>query len=213
MFVRLVGWRALLARSAASKDAELLVLRQQVAVLRRHNSKPKPDWAGRAVPAALPRLLARPPRMSQLVTPGTLLRWHQGLARWRWTHRHWAGLPPAGAMLVALITQMPRQNPGWGYRRLQGELLGLGIRAGASTVPVRKCLPCPAPPRARPRKRSSAATSATSPARSTRPCADPNSQAGAPAPQVKQDLSVRLLTWELCRLFAYSALTRPSHRR
>jgi len=45
------------------------------------------------------------------VTPGTLLRWHQGLARWRWTHRHWAGLPPAGAMLVALITQMPRQNP------------------------------------------------------------------------------------------------------
>jgi len=74
MFVRLVGWRALLARSAASKDAELLVLRQQVAALRRHNPKPKLDWAGQAALAALARLLARPPRMSRLVTPGTLPR-------------------------------------------------------------------------------------------------------------------------------------------
>ena len=74
MFVRLVGWRALLARWAASKDAELLVLRQQVAALRRHNPKPKLEWAGQAALAALARLLARPPRMSRLVTPGTLPR-------------------------------------------------------------------------------------------------------------------------------------------
>ncbi len=69
MFVRLAGWVALLARSSAAKDAELLVLRQEVAVLRRQNPKPRLDWAGRAMPAALTRLLPRPLRMRRLVTP------------------------------------------------------------------------------------------------------------------------------------------------
>jgi putative transposase len=73
-FVRLTGWMALLARSAASKDAELLVLRQEVAVLRRQNLKPKLEWADRMVIAALARLLLRPLRMSRPVTPDTLLR-------------------------------------------------------------------------------------------------------------------------------------------
>ena len=68
MFVRLAGWMALLARSAASKDAELLVLRQEAAVLRRQNPKPRLDWADRAVLAALARLLPGPLRMSRLVT-------------------------------------------------------------------------------------------------------------------------------------------------
>ena len=85
-FVRLTGWMALLARSAASKDAELLVLRHEVAVLRRQNPKPKLDWADRMVLAALARLLLRPLRMSLLVTPDTLLRWHRRLVRWRWTY-------------------------------------------------------------------------------------------------------------------------------
>ena len=83
VFVRLTGWMALLARSAASKDAELLVLRQEVAVLRRQNPKPKLDWADRMVIAALARLLPRPLRMSRLVTPDTLLRWHRRLVGWR----------------------------------------------------------------------------------------------------------------------------------
>jgi putative transposase len=83
VFVRLTGWMALLARSAASKDAELLVLRQEVAVLRRQNPKPKLDWADRMVIAALARLLPRPLRMSRLMTPDTLLRWHRRLVRWR----------------------------------------------------------------------------------------------------------------------------------
>jgi len=76
IFVRLASWMALLARSAASKDAELLVLRQEVAVLRRQHPKPKLDWADRAVPAALTRLLPRSLRRCRLVTPDTLLRWH-----------------------------------------------------------------------------------------------------------------------------------------
>jgi len=103
MFVRLAGWMALLARSSASKDAELLVLRQEVAVLRRQNPKPRLDWADRAVLAALARLLPRPLRMCRLVAPGTLLRWHRRLVRWRWTYPRRGGRPPTGAKIVALI--------------------------------------------------------------------------------------------------------------
>jgi hypothetical protein len=113
MFVRLSGWMALLARSAASKDAELLVLRHEVAVLRRQNPRPKLDWADRAVLAALARLLPRPLRMGRLVTPDTLLRWHRRLVRWRWTYPPKGGRPPVDARLVVLIEQMARENPGY----------------------------------------------------------------------------------------------------
>jgi putative transposase len=117
IFVRLTGWMALLARSAASKDTELLVLRQEVAVLRRQNPKPKLDWADRAVIAALARLLPRPLRVSRLVTPQTLLRWHRRLVRWRWTYPRCGGRPPVDARLVLLIEQMAREN---------GERWGIG---------------------------------------------------------------------------------------
>ena len=81
IFVRLAGWIVLLARSSAWKDAELLVLRQEVAVLRWQNPKPRLDWADRMVIAALARLLPRPLRRCRLVTPDTLLRWHRRLVR------------------------------------------------------------------------------------------------------------------------------------
>ena len=134
IFVRLTGWMALLARSAASKDVELLVLCQEVAVLRRQHSRPRLEWADRAVLAALTRLLPRPLRMSRLVTPDTLLRWHRRLVRWHWTYPNRGGRPPVDPRIVAAIEQMARENPGWGYQRIQGELLGLGYRVSASTV-------------------------------------------------------------------------------
>ena len=132
IFVRLCSWLVLLVRSSAAKDAGVLVLRHEVAVLRLGNPRPRLDWADRAVLAALARLLPRPLRMCRLVTPDT--RWHRRLVRWRWTYPHRSGRPPVDVKLVALIEQMARENPGWGYKRIQGELLGLGIRVGASTV-------------------------------------------------------------------------------
>jgi transposase len=134
MFVRLTGWMTLLARSSASKDAELLVLRQEVAVLRQQNLRPRLDWADRVVLAALARLLPGPQRAARLVTPGTLLRWHKRLVRSRWTYPRRGGRPPVNAEIAELIGQMARENPGWAYKRIQGELLGLGYRVGASTV-------------------------------------------------------------------------------
>jgi putative transposase len=113
MFVRLAGWLALLARSSAAKDAELLVVRHEVTVLRWQHPKPRLDSADRAVLAALARLLPRPLRAGRLVTPDTLLRWHRRLVRWHWTYPHRGGRPPVNARIAVLVEQMARENPGW----------------------------------------------------------------------------------------------------
>jgi hypothetical protein len=99
LMIRIFGWLALLARSATSKDVEILVLRHETAVLRRQVARPKPDWADRAMIAALTRLLPRHLRVHRIVTPGTLLAWHRRLIKNKLTYPNTTGRPPVPAGL------------------------------------------------------------------------------------------------------------------
>jgi hypothetical protein len=114
LMARLFTWIALLARSGAWKDVEILVLRHEVAVLRRQVARPKPDWADRAVIAALTRLLPRHLRLHRIVTPGTLLAWHRRLIKNKWTYPNAPGRPPVLEEIRQLVQQLARQNPRWG---------------------------------------------------------------------------------------------------
>ena len=134
IFCQLLGWLVLLARRSATNNVELLVLRHEVAVLRRQVTRPRLDWADRAVLAALSRMLPRPSWNRLFVRPETLLRWHQDLVRRRWTCPHRRGRPGVALELRALVLRLARENPTWGYRRIHGELCRLGYRIGASTV-------------------------------------------------------------------------------
>jgi putative transposase len=134
IFSRLLGWLTLLSRESASKNIELLVLRHEVAVLRRTNPRPRLDWADRALFAALIRRLPAMLRGRRLVTPATVLRWHRRLVTKKWTYPNRSGRPPVDPTIAALIERMARENETWGYQRIQGELLKLGYRVGASTI-------------------------------------------------------------------------------
>jgi putative transposase len=124
-----------LARDGGAEDVELLVLRHQVAVLRRQVHRPDLEPADRVVLAALSRLLPRPRWSVFFVTPTTLLRWHRELVARRWTYPHARpGRPPVDVQIRELVLRLAADNPTWGHRRIQGELIGLGHQVAASTV-------------------------------------------------------------------------------
>jgi transposase InsO family protein len=124
-----------LARGGGDKDVEILVLRHQVAVLRRQVHRPDLQPEDRVVLAVLSRLLPRARWPVFFVTPATLLRWHRQLIDRHWTYPHARpGRPPIDRELRALVLRLAAENPTWGHRRVQGELARLGYRIAASTV-------------------------------------------------------------------------------
>ena len=131
----LVSLAGLAVRSGRSKDLEIIVLRHQLAVLHRLNNRPALAEEDRALLGAIAAALPRRRRDGWLVTPETLLRWHR-----RRIARHWTrpcrrpGRPCTSVELRRLIIEMATNNPTWGYRRITGELAGLGHSVGASTV-------------------------------------------------------------------------------
>jgi putative transposase len=133
----LLGCLMVLARREASKDAELLVLRHQNGVLRRQISRVRYQPADRLWLAALSQLIPRR-RWGEVfaVTPATLLAWHRRLItrKWDYTSRRRPGRPPTAAAIRKLVIRMATDNPAWGHRRVQGELVRLGHRIAASTV-------------------------------------------------------------------------------
>ncbi len=135
-FVRgVLGLVVLAVRPKRSKDLEILVLRHELAVLRRQSARPRLTSADRAFLAALSRLLPRAAWASFSVRPETLLGWHRRLIARRWTYpSSRIGRPPLDPSVVALILRLASENPRWGYQRIAGELKGLGVRVSATTV-------------------------------------------------------------------------------
>jgi putative transposase len=125
----------LLARPRRSKEFEILPLRHELAMLRRHAGRPSLTRADRALFAALSRALPRTAWTNLAVKPDTVLRWHRQLVARRWTYAHRrAGRPPLERSLRQLIPRLARENPHWGYKRIVGELTGLGISVSATSV-------------------------------------------------------------------------------
>jgi putative transposase len=135
MLCRSIQLLALLARGDAAKDLEILLLRHQLTVLRRQTPRPKLQPADRALLAAVSRVLPRTHWSSFLVRPETLLRWHRQLVKGVWTYpRRGPGRPPLDPEVQQLIVRLAKENPRWGYQRVQGELLRLGVRVSASAI-------------------------------------------------------------------------------
>jgi putative transposase len=126
---------ALFARGDAAKELEILVLRHQLAVLRRQTPRPKLEPADRALLAAISRVLPRARWSCFFITPETLLRWHRRLVAGAWTYpHHQTGRPPLDQQVQQLIVRLAKENPRWGYQRIKGELQHLGIQISATTI-------------------------------------------------------------------------------
>jgi putative transposase len=140
LVTRVAAWLRLSRREEAWKEAEILILRHQLAVLRRQQpGRVKLNWADRAFLAALLGAVPRSRRqgLRLLVSPDTMLRWHRDIVRRRWAARSArgrTGRPSTRRNIKALVRRLARENPGWGYRRIHGEMAGLGVRVAASTV-------------------------------------------------------------------------------
>jgi putative transposase len=132
---RLLELMVLCWRSTDAKEVEILVLRHQLAILRRQYPRPRLQPKDRALLAALSRLLPRPRWSIFVVTPQTLLRWHRRMVRRRWTYpAQGRGRPSVPQQVQTLIVRLATENPRWGYQRIRGELLGLGCQVSASSI-------------------------------------------------------------------------------
>jgi Homeodomain-like domain len=131
-----------------------MVFRHQFAVLKRQAKRPQYRTSDRALLAVASRVLGRERWGTFLVRPETLLRWHRELVRRKWTYRRKGtpGRPPIDPEVRALVLRLARENPRWGYRRIQGELRKLGLRVSASTIAtlIRRAGLGPAPRRTGP---------------------------------------------------------------
>ena len=140
LITRVASWLRLSRREETWKTAEILILRHQVAVLQRHQPRrPNLNWADRALLATLLRVIPKARRrgLRLLVTPDTILRWHRNILRRRWaaqSSRGNTGRPATSRNIRALVLRLARENPEWGYRRIHGELAGLGVKVAASTA-------------------------------------------------------------------------------
>src|SRR6266566_2658498 len=140
LITRVAAWLGLSRREERWKSAEILILRHQLAVVqRRQPRRPKLNWVDRALLAALLGVIpkARRQRLGLLVTRGTIVRWHRDIVRRRRAARSMrgrSGRPATRRNIKALVLRLARENPEWGYRRIHGELAGLGVKVAGSTV-------------------------------------------------------------------------------
>ena len=137
--VHVPAWLRLSRRPSAWKDAEILLLRHHLAILQRQTARPRLTWTDRALFAALLALIPRSRHgaLRLFITPGTILRWHRDIVRRRWAARskpNRPGRPPTHRRIVRLVLRMAADNEHWGYRRISGELAGLGISVAPLTV-------------------------------------------------------------------------------